>query len=679
MSNIFKKIIMKFLFLSIIYFLSGIFCTFDYDLVDGFVDIILEENQTYDFYIPMTEFQKARIDISYFFDETLDYIPISYVYINEYLERNGSSTNNSVIYLNLTIDYPGLIISEIVNFFNENPKNYISVSITPNASVDLFISIDILGGFYQMKENETLYLRPFHSGIPYYLIMKVKYGYILNLYLYHTRYIEPIFDNLTLYEYKDNNLTEVLSILQQDIEYKYKYEANSIEMKLIYKIKHYNTKLIIVELFSKKYNIDRLDAKFEIDKYYLDLYENHSFNLFELESKSFFYFNLESKFNQIINCSLRMNYNSTNNPIELITISETKSALSEKPLVTHFEEINSSNKNIYYKIKDNMTNFLQLKFNTHSNIEQFNISYNIIEELETNFNLLNGVSNKFKELIPKTNYYLFINSTYLKTLNIFLTIDKIPNKKPFVDVTIYENLNKENNSYINKKSEYLKFDEDEKQLITYFSYMVFNHLTNNVSLEIIPEVVIKSMNVRMDVGGGAYNLKNGISSSYTNILSNFKYFFIIDAIMNKKAFITLKLNKNTSPYPFEYITIYEKQNINSETQSWNEEVKFNIKSGELISKIFYKIKSLSCDKIVIEIIPELNISFINICVEFVDLDYVDSDSETVYIIVFSILGIIIIAAIIVIIIFIKRKKNKLNSNDDSRSDEKQLQLNISNE
>ena len=658
---------MKLLFLIIIYFFLGVFCVFEYDLSFGTYNIFyLEKNQTYYFYFPMNEFQKAKIDILYYLEEPLDYIPLSYIYVNEYLNRNEKNISSSVIYLNSTYDLVEEIVVESVYYFTENPSNYISVSITPNTSIDFFIYVNIIGGYYQMAENQTLKFRTFYSEFPYYLMIPVKYGYLLNLYLHTSKVNEPPFDNLTLYEYKDINHTEVLNILEHDIEYN--FTASDITIKLSYGIKHDDTKLVVIKLFSKKYNLSPLEASFYLDKYYLELYENHSFNLFELESKSFFYCNLESKYPQLLNISINMNYNTTNNPIELITIAETKYAFSKNYIITYFEEIISPEQCIYYKIKNNMTNFLQLKFRTNSDIERFNISYNIIKELVTNYNLANGVSKNFKELIHKTNYYFFINSTYLKTINIFLAIDKIPDKKPFVDITIYENLNKENNFYINKKSEYLKFEEDETQLKVYLSYTIFNQLTNNASLEIIPEVVIKSMDVKMDVGGEAYNLKNGKSSSYRNFLSHFKYFFTIDAIINKKAFITLKLNKNTSPYPFKYITIYEEQNINSESQSWNEEAKFNIKKGQLISKIFYNIKSMSCDKIVIEIKPEFNISFINICVEFVDLDYVDSDSETVYIIVFSILGIIIIAAIIVIIIFIKRKRNKLNSNDVSSSE-----------
>ena len=146
---------MKLLFLIIIYFFLGVFCVFEYDLPMGYYEYFyLEKNQTYYFYFPMNEFQKAKIDITYYLEGPLDYIPVSYIYVNEYLSRNEKNINSSVIYLNSTYDHDfGEIEAESVYYFIENPGNYISVSVTPNTSIEFFIMVNIIGGYHQMAEN----------------------------------------------------------------------------------------------------------------------------------------------------------------------------------------------------------------------------------------------------------------------------------------------------------------------------------------------------------------------------------------------------------------------------------------------------------------------------------------------------------------------------------------------
>lgn len=104
---------MKLLFLIIIYFFLGVFCVFEYDLSFGTYNIFyLEKNQTYYFYFPMNEFQKAKIDILYYLEEPLYYIPLSYIYVNEYLNRNEKNISSSVIYLKICIIFFILVISK---------------------------------------------------------------------------------------------------------------------------------------------------------------------------------------------------------------------------------------------------------------------------------------------------------------------------------------------------------------------------------------------------------------------------------------------------------------------------------------------------------------------------------------------------------------------------------------
>lgn len=90
---------MKISFLITLCYMLSYFYYIEYNIYDGrgaFFD--LAANETYKFYISMKEIQRAKIFLYFYHMNLDDPNPISSVYINEYVTRNGLNINRSKIY-----------------------------------------------------------------------------------------------------------------------------------------------------------------------------------------------------------------------------------------------------------------------------------------------------------------------------------------------------------------------------------------------------------------------------------------------------------------------------------------------------------------------------------------------------------------------------------------------------
>ena len=206
---------MKYSFLiTLCHILSCIYCI-EYNIYDGQGAYFgLEANETYNFYISMTEIQRAKIFL-YFYRMNLDSLNlISSSYINEYSTRNGLSINRSEIYFSKYFKEDINASVYIADYFSEEiPKNYISIETTPNMKINndtFFIKVYIFGGYFEVSDNYYFnYISNFFPGCPYYLTKEAKFGSQLIIILDIDKYSSP-FDNFTLIEYKDINHTIIL-------------------------------------------------------------------------------------------------------------------------------------------------------------------------------------------------------------------------------------------------------------------------------------------------------------------------------------------------------------------------------------------------------------------------------------------------------------------------------------
>ena len=172
--------------------------------------IDLEANETYKFYIEISDLQKASIYLSFNQKETY---PIYKAYIEEYINIKEPSIKKSEIYFSKNKNIDGISsLFQSDYYSDENYKNFISLEFTSNVTIsdnNFFIQINISEGYYELEYyyGDSLHLYAFNKDIPIYILTKAKYGSLLEFYLSIYNYYEDHeiipFENLTIIEYSD--------------------------------------------------------------------------------------------------------------------------------------------------------------------------------------------------------------------------------------------------------------------------------------------------------------------------------------------------------------------------------------------------------------------------------------------------------------------------------------------
>ena len=153
------------------------------------------------------------------------------------------------------------------------------------------------------------------------------------------------------------------------------------------------------------------------------------------------------------------------------------------------------------------------------------------------------------------------------------------------------------------------------------------------------------MNIKIDVGGETYKLKDGKSSDYTDLSSNFRYFFKIDVNNNKNVTFTIEVNNKYTGFPFKNIFIHEMSNKIIESKEYKT-YSVSEEGDDNIIEIFCEINSTSTNEVMLELEPKSNLDKMNMGI---DLDYNGKDNS-ILIIALSIVGALVIISCIVFII-----------------------------
>ena len=381
--------------ITLCYMLSCLYCI-EYNIYDGQGAYFgLEANETYNFYISMTEIQRAKIFL-YFYHMNLDGLnPISSVYINEYATRNGLSINRSEIYFSKYFKEDiNASVYEADYFSEEIPKNYISIEITPNMKINndtFFIQVYIFGGYYEVRDDYYFnYIYNFFPGCPYYLTKEAKYGGQLLIRLDINKYKYPFpFDNCTVIEYKDINHTIILE--SYDFPFYSSEGPNSKIMSSSSYIKNRDTNLVAVKIIPKKYLILSMHVSMTINYYYFDFGNSNTLylsNIKKTQKYDYLILNLEGKKSQILNISLSMKHNCTINPFNYLLIYESEYAFVDRYSTKSFFSTKmpgTQPKKAFYLITENETEYISLHFDIECDIEQFNITHTLLCRKYTKF------------------------------------------------------------------------------------------------------------------------------------------------------------------------------------------------------------------------------------------------------------------------------------------------------
>lgn len=538
-----------------------------------------------------------------------------------------------------------------------------------------FIEVYIFGGYYKVSDSSfSNHISNFFPGCPYYLTKEAKFGAQLTISLEinkNSREKFP-FDNLTVIEYKDINHSIILE--SYDYPLYYSEDNNLKKMTKISYIKNRDTNLVAVKIIPNNYLILSMNVIMYFNYYYFDFEKNNTLylsNIKKTQKYDYLILNLEGKKSQILNISLSMKHNCTINPFEYLYITESEYSFvgPYSTKIPHSIKMSDTkSKKVMYLITENETKYVTLRFDIKCDIEQFNITntYNYVDNVPNSFYLKNGIWMNINELILRNRYYLYINSSNLKSFYVsFIVEDKI---NYFNYINIYEDFDKEKNTYKRMEDVSISFKNNSGEIGTNLTYSKKSIYTSTICLEIIPRTYIELLKVKIDCIGDTYMLEDGISSSYNSLLKDYKYYFSIEIKKRNKILVTLKLNR-ASIYSSFNLNIYEKSMqksyyLNEKKQNCS----FEMKEGYLTTEFYYDIFDSTSDTLLLELKPEINLDFINICIKFVEENENEnsnpsSDNEDGHILIITIsivVGLIVIIAVI-IVIFVIRKNRKMNS------------------
>ena len=513
----------------------------------------------------------------------------------------------------------------IISFYYQIKSRYITdiaFKIIPKYNFDFFIvKIENIGGSYILTDADNKQFYKIYPICEYYFWVQISQFQKLNVKIkYNSLEENSLNNNIDIYEYYHNSINSSI----------YKYTNQSIIPQ-----KNNNNEYIV----SLSYLINDSQTKYALFKIkpinyvaYFELYINIQGNIYYLknnEQKNITNINPGNIIYFFINANF---YNELF--INIVYKSENKEAIKYIIINEYNKE-----KDINYIKSQNKSYIIQ-------KIEEqyiFNFSYKPISPsvkcialiLETNtkidylltkidigggFYELNSIKN-ISNIIASSVYFFLVKISMFQKLEFKIIMNNINiNNNPFIYAKIYEKQNKFDN--ITNKYYKQNFINEIKsgKLEQYFIYSINDFNTDYLLIEFIPNINIESILIKYQITKNEntlYNLHNKENKIINKITSNIPLYFKINSQQFQQVKINLKTNSNNkNNIPFEYIEIYELINENKFNQYNkynNKSINFIKNNNDILSSEFsYMIESFNSNNIIIKIIPELSLTFLEI-------------------------------------------------------------------
>ena len=345
-----------------------------------------------------------------------------------------------------------------------------------------------------------------------------------------------------------------------------------------------------------------------------DFISGISQNITNLKSGEEYYFYIKAINYQNVNIKLYINSNS--NPFQLLQFYE---YINRTNNYSSYNRYYRSNINYYIKCNEieGFDYYTVLYPNTSYVAYKLLLSYDIdflvvnIEVKGETYNLINGELKNLTNLVSETPYYFFIDINKDQTANINLNINyMVP--QPFTDLYIYEYL-KDDIDFRREIKKEINTIIKNNELIGSTSYSA-SYDSTHLGIKIIPEYDINYFTMKINVGGGAFNLKNDVLNNITNLTSLNTYYFFIKAKEFQKVTINLTMDY-MSINPFDFLKIYEFQGRNTSYSFYEnnyeiQNINMTIKNNEMFTSFSYLVYSFLSEYLVIQIIPSYNINYL---------------------------------------------------------------------
>ena len=538
----------------------------------------------------------------------------------------------------------------------------------------LDIKVNIHGEIYYLIDNIPKDIRYIYSGnLFYFFINATKYNELITQFTFNKRDedIEP-FKYLLINEYEDKNIATFIESTNQSYEIKSEENGYKTDYKInISYIPSNPLTKYIAFIFEANCDIDYLSTKVNVGGGCYEFKKNININ--KIIANTTYYFPIKISMFQEIEMNIICDDNiNSNKPFKFANIYEKQKKDDNIYNKYHHQAIIASKKSgkineyFFYTIENFTTNYIMIELIPNCNIDNLFLEY----EIETlNYNLFKGDSKNLNNIIKNTPYYYYISSKQYKQVNIYLTMD-YKNNTPFEFVEIYELVDKDKfnsaKKYINKT---INFVNDNNNILTSkFNYMIESIYTNYIIIKVLPKCDLDFLNIKMNNGGGYYELEVNTTKNITNLYSDFSYYFLVLCSKEEKVNFKFIINSNETNQPFNVLNVYEYSNKNNPSiYLLHTNEKFNFEKNENNSMILltYKAINNSTNYIGLEIIPNYDISYIecSIEVEKVELrEKNNSNTFSVEKILTIILIVIVCITTIIFIIYLKKNCTKSSSN-----------------
>ena len=597
---------MKELFLIIIFFHFGFILNMDIDIKGDKGLYNLTSGETYNFYSPVVQMGTVYI---YFNFVNFTYAPFDCIYINEYSSRNGTSLRKETIknieYYKSEEYYEYCITYNFENF----SSTYISFSFKSNLTIEnVLIELYIYGGLFNLSNGIAKKFEDLFEDESYYLAIPVCNSKI-KVELNSTYYVGLEDIVLTIIEYQKNNSDYYIYEKRNQnytIDYNSRKKIKTISFN--YVIKNNNTNFFCLKIQVDDY-ISYLNVSLSEDRYYFNIYDKKSLDIFDLKPNQTYHFSLEAKTNNLITINYNIfsqDFNDTQLPLESIIIYEDKSEFSFDYRSRNIQYIKNLSESFLYPVSQSNTKYLSLNITPKFQIEKFTIAYNITKEIKTIYNLQSNVLFSLPEIYPYIEYKFNINSKILEVLE----YEIIASSQPSLYISLIENpseashddalsFKKDGNAF--KANSSLKNTHCDTQYST-FLIKSYNYI----------ELFSIKVNVIVD---RFYYLTENVNRNIEHFLANKDYYFAIKFNGNSNKYniyINIKYTSKEKIEPF--LTMYYYLESNTEFKfpfRFDDNIFFSQKGNEFYSTVNFAFND-NFDILLLQIPSKYNLDNFNI-------------------------------------------------------------------
>ena len=494
---------------------------------------------------------------------------------------------------------------------------------------------------YDLNNGNKYSTTSFQKNGVYKFYAKANYSQNVT-FAFHTKMItKSPFYYIFIYEYSnrfDNITNKKKNLTMVNIEGGY---TDSVTFAS-YIVNSPNTNYVAFEVspnteirYTSTFRIEAIDGIY-------DLSNRESKKIYNIKSGGLYIFYVPVKEEQKVNINLTTNY-INNNPFNKLEISEyllrennfddksTKIQSISKTTKTSNNELISSftytvlpDKFASYYHNYNVANYIALK------IVPSNITYLIVQfDVLVSFHNLNNGDITLTNLKAETTYSFYMNLDKSQRTNLSLEINNM-NENPFNYLNIYEYADK-SYAYEEKENKTISFSKKENKLISSFSYIVknTNRQINRIYINIKPLFDIQSFKIKNDIIGGLFELSNKVSKNITNLKIGGPYYFLIKTEkFHRITFNVVMDNINTIPFEIVVFNEYDYRGFkesNPEKTS-QQKISFSSSNNQMISTFSYLVSKYWNRQTVLNIIPNVNINYMNIKFE-VENTYYDFHFE----------------------------------------------------